>query len=242
MNSENLLGKISSVPKELWWRVLSYFMSAFIFVPNIALFMFLIYMAEYNFFSYDFFSDGIFGMKLFFFTTMFILIMASVIFFSPILLYVGKKKGREVDMTSFVFSIVSSIIIWLIFILKVIEAEDRSQIAFIMLICVFIAIHIGTLLFYRAKIQLASMVVISSLVIIFSLGNSASASKVVSIGLKAYGMGGDLPITITSSQNSLISKGSLKLITPNFIVFEPEGQKGVSTYSLSNISHYKVGN
>lgn len=90
-----IIDKIKNVPTEIWWKTLSYILSTFFLVPNITMIMFLIYMAEYNFFSYDFFTEGVFGMKLFFVTTSLFLVITSLAVFSPVLLIIGKIKKTK---------------------------------------------------------------------------------------------------------------------------------------------------
>lgn len=241
MSFEEVINKIKSVPSEIWWRVLSYILSTFFLVPNITLMMFLIYMAEHNFFSYDFFIEGIFGMKLFFLTTVILLLITAFIIYSPLLLYFAKRKGKCIEKYIFWIAWITSGATWLLLISRVILGSDLARMIFIVAICAFIILHVSILIFYNAKEQFISLSVVTISIVFLSFNFPAQSSQAISIGLQAFGVGGDLPITITSAQSGVMTKGKLKLITPKNIYFTPEGETGVATYSLPNVDYYIVG-
>ena len=236
----DLLTKIKSVPNEIWWRTLSYILSAFFLVPNITMIMFLIYMGEYDFFSYDFFTEGVFGMKLFFVTTAFFLFISSLAIFSPVLLIVGKIKKKQIDKQLIALSILFTLITWSLLILELISGADTTRILFVLGMCTVIIAHISVLIYFKARAQFISLGAITFCIVFMSFNWPAQSSKVISIGLQAFGVGGDLPITITNAQSGVITKGKLKLISPKFIYFTPSTEKGVATYSLSNVGYYVV--
>jgi hypothetical protein len=236
-----LITKIKSVQTEVWWRTLSYILSAFFLVPNITMIMFLIYMGEYDFFSYDFFTEGVFGMKLFFVTTAFFLVITSLAVFSPVLLIVGKIKQKKIDKQFYVISFFFTIITWLLLIVKAFSGGDIPKALFILGMCAVIIAHISVLMFFKAKAQFISLGAITFCIVFMSLNWPTQSSKVISIGLQAFGSGGDLPITITNAQSGIITKGKLKLISPKFIYFTPSMEEGVASYSLSNVGYYVVG-
>ncbi len=238
---EKIIKRFMDVPSEIWWRSLSYVLSAFFLVPNITLIMFLIYMAEHNFFSYDLIIDGIFGMKLFFMTTVLMLIFMAVILYSPILIFFARKKAIKIDKSVYWSAGLSSVTTWLIFVGTSLSSGDSGKVVFAFLICTLIIIHIIILLFYKARAQFISLAGITFSVIFLSINFPVQSSKVISIGLQVFGVGGDLPVTISSAQSGSRKKGKLKLITPKNIYFSPEDEDGVATYSLSNVGYYIVG-
>ena len=231
---------LKSVPDEFWWRSLSYLLSALL-LPNITLVMFLIYMAEHNFFSYDFISEGIFGMKLFFLTTTAMLIVTSLSLFNPVLIIVARKKHKKLHWGFVVAGILLSAISWLVVAINIIQSENLTRILFLIGICVALIVHMSVLAFCMARQQLISLGATSFFVIYLSLMNPTQAAQAMSTGLRVYGSGGDLPITIYSSNSGAVTSGKLLLITPNTIRFIPDDNSGVATYLLSNVSHYVVG-
>jgi len=241
---EKIVNKVKSIPTEFWWRGLSYILSTLFFVPNITLIMFLIYMGEHNFFSYDFFIEGVFGMKLFFLTTAIFLFITAIIIYSPIFLALAikkAKKDKKIPKSACLTVFFVSGLTWFMIIYKAYNGADLYRMAFILGICFFIAGHLATLIFHNAKTQFISLFAVTAGIIFFSVNYPAQSSKAISIGLQAYGVGGDLPISITNSQSEAIIKGKLKLITPKNIYFSPENGGGVATYSLNNVSYYVVG-
>src|SRR5690554_5228444 len=91
----------------VFWRALSFFATSlyFSFIP---VFLFLIYMHENSFFSYDFFDRGIFGLKAFFgFIAVFLVLLSFVLygFVIPIFKYFLKgelpwRVGENIDYVS----------------------------------------------------------------------------------------------------------------------------------------------
>jgi len=235
-----IVERIKTIPHETWWKSLSYILSSFFLVPNITMAMFLIYMGEYNFFSYDFFSDGIFGMKWFFLTTSFLMTVGALAIFSPVLILVGKIKKAKIDVSLCVMSMLFSLISWYLIILSITEGKDLPRIGYALAICFIIIAHVSVLLFFRAKLQFISLGVIAIGIVFISFNWSAQSAQVMSLGLKAFGVGGDLGIKITSAQSGMVTSGRLKLITPKYIYFTPTEGTGVATYSLSDVRYYIV--
>ena len=112
--------------EEFWWRILSSLFSVFIVVPNIALLIFLVYMAEYDFFSYDFFVEGIFAMKWFFITTVIFISVLSIVIYSPLLLYCLYKK-RGFNSKWLWLCSVFFFLIWQKIILSICEGSDIGK-------------------------------------------------------------------------------------------------------------------
>lgn len=130
---------------------------------------------------------------------------------------------------------------WLILAVKAFSGGDIARGLFVLGMCAVIILHISVLVFFKAKAQFISLGIITFCIVFMSLNWSAQSSKMISIGLQAFGTGGDLPITITNVQSGTITKGKLKLITPKFIYFTPSTEEGVASYSLSSVGYYVVG-
>lgn len=232
--------KFKSIPKEYFWRSLSYLVNAFLFLPNITLLMFIIYMGEHNFFSYDFINEGIFGMKLFFFTTTLFLLLSSIVLYSPIFFYFAKQTGHKIDSSSKIIIFIVTLITWVTIGFNISSGSDYGRAIFILTLCAIMAFHISILFFLKAKSQFISLLFVTTSIIFISVNFPTQASQAISIGLKSYGVGGNLPISIKNSQSGAITNGKLKLITPKNIYFSPDNIAGIATYSLNSVSYYIV--
>ncbi|HAS6363964.1 TPA: hypothetical protein RQJ98_004230 [Vibrio vulnificus] len=238
MNS--VLGVIKGASKEFWWRLLSYFLSVFVVVPNIALLIFLVYMAEYNFFSYDFFIDGIFAMKWFFITTVLFIAVTSVLIYSPVLLwFIRKKRGVSSKLLWIFFSLISAVF-WWIAICSISTGSDAERVIFVLFICIFTCAHIVTLTCYPAKNQFISLAVLISVVVFSCFNYPTQVAQIASIGLKSFGVGGDVSISFMDAESSRKITGKLKLLTPENVYMQTSNSDDISVYSLSAISSYIV--
>ncbi|WP_324041114.1 hypothetical protein [Aeromonas caviae] len=238
MNS--ILEVMKGTSKEFWWRLLSYFLSVFVVVPNIALLIFLVYMAEYNFFSYDFFIDGIFAMKWFFITTVFFIAVTSVLIYSPILLwFLQKKRGVRSKLLWIVFTLISVVFWWSVF-FSISNGSDSERVMFVLFICLFTCAHIVTLTCYPAKNQFISLTALTFAVVFSCFNYPTQVAQIASIGLKSFGVGGDVPISFVDTKSNLEVVGKLKLLTPENIYMQTSNSNGISVYSLSAVSSYMV--
>jgi len=177
-------------PKELFARIISYFISSLI-LPNIVIMLFLVYMSHNNFFSYDFFSEGIFGMKMFFLMTIVFIFMMSLALFSGIIVFICIKKDKcKLKDTFFIY------IINLLFLSIVIGGAFFKMIIwewalYVIIIALLVNIHITMLLFYKARYQLISFANFIFFGFILTTQFSAETARLLSIGLKTFGTGGE---------------------------------------------------
>lgn len=237
---KELIENIKSIQNEIWWRTLSYILSAFFLIPNITMVMFLIYMGEYDFFSYDFFYEGIFGMKLFFLTTSLFLLITSISLFSFVLLFSAKCNGEKIECKLW-FGSVSLTLLSVFFLFFGFNYDvDIKRVVFVIVLCLAIISHVSILIYHTVKRQFISLGVIAFVIIYLSTVFPSQSSGVISIGLRAFGVGGDLPITISNAQSGALTTGKLKLISPKFIYFIPSEAKGVASYSMSSVGYYIV--
>lgn len=231
---------LKNKPQEFWWKVLSYLISTFVLIPNVAMLLFLVYMAEYDFFSYDFFLEGIFGMKWFFFTTVLFLIITASVLYSPIIFwFLYKKRNLTIWPLWIVYGLLS-IGFWVYAGILIYSDVNPARIIFVAAICLFVAIHMMVLTCYSSRAQFISMAALIFAIVYSSLNHSAQVAEVVSIGLKAFGVGGDLPIVVRGEKNDFEVPGKLKLITPQNIYMVDESGSNLLVYSLSHVSSYSI--
>ncbi|AOY46081.1 hypothetical protein ACPF3S_002825 [Vibrio cholerae] len=226
--------------QEFWWKVLSYLVSTFVLVPNVAMMLFLVYMAEYNFFSYDFFLEGVFGMKWFFLTTVLFLIVTASILYSPMIFWFLYKKRNLTMWPLWLMYGLFFVGFWVYAGILIYSDVNPARVIFVAAICLFVAIHVIVLTCYSAKAQFISMAALIFAIVYSSLNYSAQVAEVVSIGLKAFGVGGDLPIVVKGGKNDFEVSGKLKLITPQNIYMVNESGSNLLVYSLSHVSSYSI--
>ncbi|OHE03154.1 hypothetical protein [Sulfurimonas sp. RIFOXYB12_FULL_35_9] len=86
---------ITNIAKDILFRILGSLLSAFLFLNLLPTFMFIVYMKEKGIFSYDLFSNGVFGMSVFFFYGIMIILLLSIFMTSSLFFLIGliiKKK------------------------------------------------------------------------------------------------------------------------------------------------------
>ncbi|EOV0854521.1 hypothetical protein ACOKV8_004639 [Vibrio parahaemolyticus] len=239
-NFMDVFGFLKSKPQEFWWKVLSYLISTFVLIPNVAMLLFLVYMAEYNFFSYDFFLEGVFGMKWFFLTTVLFLIVTASILYSPMIFwFLYKKRNLTIWPLWIIYSLLS-VGFWAYASILIYSDVNPARVIFVAAICLFVAIHMIVLTCYSAKAQFISIAALIVAIVYSSLNYSAQVAEVVSIGLKAFGVGGELPIVVKGEKNEFEVSGKLKLITPQNIYMVDESGSDLLVYSLSHVSSYSI--
>lgn len=228
-------------PKEFLYRLLSILLSSLI-LPNIVILLFVVYMSHGNFFSYDFFIDGLFGMKLFFMVTIIMTFFMSLMFAGTIIVFLGKKKYQYSAWKSW----------WLVILLNILmifafASASYSKIIpwewfiFLFIISIAICTHISIMLFYNAKNQLISFIIFMFVISYFTISFSEQTSRLLSLGLRSFGIGGYINTEITVKDDK-IKKGKLILITPKSIYLRPIDSEGVEIFQLNYIESIYIGN
>lgn len=224
---EKLKKMFHEEPKELLARLVSYFISLLI-LPNVVILLFLVYMSHYNFFSYDFFVEGIFGMKMFFLMTVVFLFFTSLMLTGGIIvafMYYQKK-------CKFSDGIIIYIINLLFFIIIISSAWEWAF--YIICLSVLVNLHISMLLLYNAKYQLYSFISFIVFGFILTIYFSTETARLLSIGLKTFGAGGGINVTLTTNNNSIV-KGKLLLVSPKIIYLKSNDQNGTYIYPINNL-------
>jgi len=239
-----MLNKIKQMynknPKEFTYKLISILLSSFI-LPNVVLLLFIVYMNNGNFFSYDFFIDGIFGMKLFFIITMFTTFIMSLMFTGSIIAILGKKKYQYSVIKDFWWIFLLNILWLLIFILGAyIKLIPWEWFLFLFIISFSISTHLSIMLFYDAKNQLISFLIFMFTITFFTIFLSEQTARLLSMGLKSFGIGGYIKTEITIKDNK-IEKGKLILLTPKTVYIKPSNSKGVKIFQINYIESIYIG-
>lgn len=256
-SAKDIKNKVDAyVPIHIQWRIASVFLSL-VTTATVPILLFIAYMNVHNFFSYDFFIEGLFGMKIFLISTLLLLMVGAVAIWGSPLIFLLRKKNNiaskilnnENKLLFYILSIMSLLlwfviifIIYNIFSAKVFDALKLTNMIFMLVMMLFLAIHIGAF-FFSAKHQFFSSIVLLTLLLFSVLNMPEQVSQQVTLGLKVFGVGGDLPITIKIINPKTEIHGKVKLITPKNIYFSPEGMEHITaTYPISNVDYYEIDN
>lgn len=215
--------------REIIYRILSIALSS-IFFANIPLILFLIYMGHYGFFSYDFFSEGVFGLKVFFFLTSIFMLVTSLALFWWVIPIIEKWKKGNFKLLSFIGILIVNLLFAATLFLSSSEKFDLFRIVYVCAISFFVSIHIAFLLHAKPKEQLHSLIALIFIIIFMSLHLREQASSVLANGLKAYGVGGGIEISLMPkmlTENEII--GKLILLSPNNIYIKLDSTGNIST-------------
>lgn len=219
---------------ELAFRVLSIILSS-IFFANIPLLLFLIYMGNHSFFSYDFFSDGIFGLKVFFIITSAFVAITSLAVFGWIIPLVQKWKKGIFKLWSFIGVVLFNLFFVLIIIVSFPKNGDIFRVAYVLAIGIFITFHISFLIYAEASDQFRSLCVVIFIVTFMSLHLREQASSILAIGLKTYSVGGEIEVTLSPKfKETEPLTGKLMLMSPKHIYIKLGESPDVSTIDRSN--------
>ena len=252
MDDEGLIKKDKLYEKYITtdsrWRIASILLSL---VTTIAvpILLFIAYMNDHNFFSYDFFIEGVFGMKIFFITTVLLLLVGAFILWFIPLVVLGRKNvviaSKIWGDNKFFFMILGGCTLFLWFVIGLsihnafteteIDSDKLANLIFGLTIMFFLAVHLLTFL-YSAKHQVISSIVLLIITIASVLMIPKQVSIQINSGLKAFGVGGNLPVVIKVNNSEKTIEGNLKLITPKNIYYSPKGNDNVTaTYPIANI-------
>ena len=223
--------------------------------PYIIILLFVTYMSHNNFFSYDFFTDGIFGMKLYFLTSMLFLLFLAFLVSSSIIGYIGRKKYTENALENKPFlkfiaydkafnrliMIINFILICFFLALIIAKINFIPWVLFILFFSSLICFHIGILLFHEIRKQIGSLALVIFVTFVGCLGLPDQISNFLSVGLRAFGSGGNIDISITIMGKEEPIYGKLLMISPNYVYIIPTGKKGVSMFPMSSIEQLYKG-
>lgn len=201
------------------------------------LYLFVIYMHQNKFFSYDFFVDGVFGLNTFAVATAILLTSMSLYLYGFILFaklgiqdkkYNGKNRYRTI---TWIFLLVSVLMHY--FLLRISISENKPYlILWVIEISVIFCTFFYSLVGHGLKRNIQNWVspilfICASIILPFT--NQDATSEVVSMILRNFNMGGGQNIQIEERQNNnkelLDGAGKLILLTPkNAYIRNDEGK------------------
>lgn len=226
-------------PSSLLFRIVnflltSFLMSIYAYVP------FILYMSEYNFYSYDFFTtEGLFAINVFLFIIVSFIFAISITltlglvkyFYDYILMKNGITDGS--NSKEFKFITIANFIFLLIVIIMFIFLEDKNNEAlytilffYILSFLVSFQMIISFSLSAKAKYVLLSTILIYMFILpVLFINNQKQVATLVSISLKKFGVGGGINVEVYDkrfSENEKKNKGKLIFLSPKNIYINYE--------------------
>lgn len=207
-----------------------------IFLPLLTTALFVSYMANYDFFSYDFFSEGLFGMKLFILSMVATTVLTSFALFGSALPIYAKFKGKEVSKASIVVPLIINIVFIVIIGVVVVGTGNYEFPVFMVFLSGFIIVHFGVSIFGNFKQKVVFIGALFGLSFTIVFGQPEYSAKLLGNGLRAFGIGGEIPVELTTEKDRK-REVKLLLVSPQNFYFLNESNK-TSVISLGNVVEY----
>lgn len=225
--------------------------NAFLIMPAITILSFVVYMQENKFFSYDFFAEGIFGMKLFFLVSFLMILMLSIFIYLPLIIYFMRRKNVNIPKIYYLHSGYLSLLSWVGIFAAGFRHGNFGYLIFVFVLCSLMAAIIISYCFStRAQIYAAATVYVSAFLMVVI--NPGHTERFVGTGLKEFGIGGDIDVSISRYSVSAEKdkdeylEGKLKLVSPNYLYiipkYEDENYGGIATVSRDHVELFIVSN
>lgn len=237
--------KISQTTKEITYRILSGMLSSFLFMNVLPTFMFIIYMRENTIFSYDLFISGLFGINVFFFYGILIILLFTLLMTSSLFFGIGaivksrcpklkkdeivpvfckyddnvldKKKYKQNLNDSLGFFIVS-LVTNIIFIYVMYDNNPMytSYLTFILSICIILTLHFAIVFFTKAKFSILSLLIFFPISVLILYFNSEKTADIVAHGLQSFNSS-QKEVVIKNLNGEVREKGIVLLLSPENI-------------------------
>jgi len=201
--------------------------------------LFLIYMGNEGFFSYDFFTNGEFGLRVFFSASELFLIVASLAMFGIILPIVQKQTTGKADWFLFVLFGVMNPLFLTILVLATLSSKNVEWLSVLTIAAVafFICFHISYLMWKPPSKQIRSFLAL--IFVIFALSmfvpTQFAFAAALKLGLRYFGAGGGIAVTIQDREGKLSppTQGELVLLSPEYAYLRVHGEQKITVFPLS---------
>lgn len=221
---------VGPAPREVSYRLLSALLS-FGFFALYSQAVFILFMGNEGFFSYDMLVNGVVGIGVFFLATELIIVTFAVSAVGAMIPALRWWYRGSLDWVHVVVLGVANLYV----ILGVAGALSRSRQDWMIWLVIFavsilVCLQIGTLIHGTAKDSLRSLVI----VLVCLVGVTAVAHKetvaLLEFGLKHFGVGGNVPVTL-KLEHSVEAKtvdGHLVFLSPENAYVVLDGDRRVS--------------
>lgn len=221
-------------PENIFYRAINFLffgwlMSLYVYVP------FLVYMSNYGFFSYDFFINGLFAINVIsLYVVLFLIVFSMILSGGFSIAFACKLSGYNIPKGN-KFWIIFNIFIISLFILFIYDSFSLSKktfdiiswLSFLLFVSLPISFHISLMIFGSAKNQFFSALLSFGFVlpVLFFNVFPDSTSKLTSIILKKFNIGGNVDVEIESRLDNKTSYiGKMIFLSPdNIFLLNEEG-------------------
>lgn len=204
----------------------SSFIFSSIYFPILGYVMLLVYMAEYDFFSYELVSTSFFAVILFMQAAIAGLIFAAFGLFSAPLCWYASRRGFNISSKEYWPLILVNVLFFAVLVLVALVANEIGFAFAVFLICAGIAVFYAV--FLTGGLKLKTIAVAG--LFVFTLGGSflapSVASGIFSSGLRVFGVGGNIPVVIRDEASPNGFEANLVLVTPTSVYFMFKDQPG----------------
>lgn len=230
-------------------RILMLIISA-IWFAIFPIYIFVIFMYEKGFFSYEFFTTGVFGLKSFFLVMMLFIIMISIYLYGFLILgrlliidYIKNKSFPIISRLIFWTFVVLAIVfhLWLFRLTSIIGKTNlfytllASSFILVLYFCSFIRVNKSDSVVNW--VPSAAFIFVSISLPFFNTSNVAAA---VEIGLKKFSVGPGQKVTVFDKSNTeAIASGHLLLWSPEFVYFNDDTGK-LHAYPTKHGTHLVI--
>ncbi|MFO3706966.1 hypothetical protein ACI6Q5_18800 [Xanthomonas codiaei] len=176
--------------------------------------LFVILMSEYDFFSYDMFRLGGFGMTVFYATAELMLIVMSMALFGIFVpLTACLKKGRK-PWSELIFFLIVNSFCWLLLSVKFFNNGWQTERHLLpLIVAALTALYISAALHASRRFKIRSAIAMIAVLTSFAVFYPKDMVGLLANGLRAYGVGGELPVQIVY-ENGTTTKGKLVFLSP----------------------------
>lgn len=201
-----------------------------IFFPVFGYSMLINYMAVNDFFSYEIISDSLFAVNLFIMTMIAGLMITTVAVFGSLVLlmsnYVGNKRNKTPFSSYWFLAVINFMMAFIVF-YPVVSSEDKSFPIFVLLICMYLALHYSVFLFGKFKLKVLSLFFLFVLAIGVTFTAQDLSARVFANGLKAFQVGGSVKMKLYDEVEPKGEEVEVLLITPKAVYYKKDGATGL---------------
>lgn len=225
------------------WKAATWILSG-VFVGSIPYLIFVVYMLDNHFFSYDMFEKGVFGVKVFFWGVALTIVMIAYASWGWLFMAIHNiylyKQHKKIEC---LLQLISMIFLGLMVSLYVITIKNDSEYVWVLSLStgygLFVMGHIYVLLTQKSIIKLLSLAGLAGATIYFSFVFKSPLSDITGLTLKQFGMGGEALVVIPDKEIT-IPYGNLILQTPENLYIKESNSVAIVTVQKNSISEFSI--
>ncbi|WP_374972400.1 hypothetical protein [Spongiibacter marinus] len=220
------VGISASVVRQVLRSLFSSYIFSSLYFPTLGYVMLLVYMSEYDFFSYELVSTSFFAVTIFMQAAIAGLMITAFGLFSSFVCWAASRRGIGIGVREYWPIIVVNAFMFLLFVVGLLAARDKVFPLSVLAICAGISAFYIVLLTGTLKAKVYSIV----LLFVLSIGGAffypSVSSGIFSNGLRVFGIGGKTPVTIYDEASPSGFMASLVLVTPSTVYFLVDDKPG----------------